>query len=122
MPERNGLSCSSKSVVEHARIRRRFVHVVFENVPAGEDQVVESGERDEFLDLGRAAVGALAQAHGAHLGERSDRLGEPFADGFDAGDERGRHRAHARDHDAEFALGRLDRADCPPSNATASRC
>ena len=35
------------------------------------------GQRDEILDLGRAAVGALAQADGGELRERADRLAEP---------------------------------------------
>ena len=104
------LQLLEQAVVEHARIGRGFVHVVFEDVPAGEDQIVESGERDKFLHLGRAPVGALAQAHGAHLRERSDGLRQAFADGLDAGDEGGGHRAHARNHHAELALGGLDGA------------
>ena len=104
------LQLLEQAVVEHAGVRGGFVHVVFEDVPAGEDQVVEPGERNEFLHLGRAAVGALAEADGAHLRERSDGLGEAFADRFDAGDEGRGHRAHARDHDAELAFGGLDGA------------
>ena len=90
--------------IEHACLARCGVHVVFEDVPAGEDQVVELRQRNKVLDLGRAAVGALAQADGAHLRQRADGAGNPLANGFHAGDERGGHRAHAGDHDAQLAV------------------
>ena len=47
-------------VIEHARIRRSLVHVVFEDVPPREDQIVERGERNELLHFWRASIGALA--------------------------------------------------------------
>jgi hypothetical protein len=68
------LQLVEQPLVEHSGVRGRFVHVVFENVPAGEDQVVEAGQRDEFLDLRRAAIGALAEPHRSHLRERADRF------------------------------------------------
>ena len=58
-----------QALIEHARVRSCVVHVVLEDVPSGEDQIIESSERDEFLHLRRTAVGALAEAHGAHLCE-----------------------------------------------------
>src|SRR5450759_3452499 len=42
------------------------VHVVFEDVPTGEDEIVQPGEWYEFVDLGKAAFGAFAQPDGAH--------------------------------------------------------
>ena len=101
------LELLEETIVEHARVGRGFVHVVFEDVPPGENQIVEARERNEFFHLGRAAVGALAEANRSHLGERSDGLGEAFANGFDAGHECSGHRAHARDHHSELALGGL---------------
>ncbi len=86
------------------------VHVVVENVPAGEYQIVQRGQGDEFLDLRGERVGALAQPDGAHLGQRSNRLGQAFAYGFDAGHEGSGDRAHAGDHDTQLSLGRLDLA------------
>ncbi len=89
------------------RGRRRsggVVDVAGEDVPAGEDDVVEVGEGDEVFDEGGAVVGALAEADGAHLGDGADGLGEAAADGFDAGDEGGGDGAHADGHDAKFAL------------------
>ena len=71
------------------------VEVVGEDVPAGEDDVVERGERDEVLDEGGAVVGALAEADGAHLGDGADGLGEAVADCFYAGDEGGGDGSHA---------------------------
>ena len=94
--------------IEHARFAGGRVHVVFENVPAGEDQIVKPGQRHEIVDLGGAAFGAFAQADGAHLSQRSDGLGDAFAYRFDAGDKRGRDRAHAGDHDSQLALRRRD--------------
>ena len=110
MVERNGFTCSSSERVEHAGLAGRRVHVVFEDVPAGEDQVIEPGERNEVLDLGRAAVGALAEADGAHLRQRSDGAGDSFAHGFHAGDEGGRDGAHTGNHDPQLSLGWRDLA------------
>ena len=66
------------------------------------------GERNEFVDLRRAVVGPLAEADRAHLRERSNRLGEAFADGDDAGDRGGADGAEADEQDAQLALGRCD--------------
>ena len=63
----------------------------------------EVGERNEVLDEGRVVVGALAEADGAHLGERADGLGEASPDGFDAGDECGGDGAQADHHHAQLA-------------------
>src|ERR1019366_1462199 len=52
--------------LEHARIAGSRVHVVFKNIPAGEDQIVESGERDKFVNFRRAAISALPQTDGSH--------------------------------------------------------
>ena len=94
---------------EHASFAGGRVHVVFENIPAGEDQIVEPGERNELLDFGRPAVGALSQTDGSHLGERADGVRDSLAHRFDARNKRRRDRAHAGDHYAQLALGRLDR-------------
>ena len=53
---------------EHAGFLGGGVHIVFENIPAGEDQIVKIGQRNKILDQGRAAVGALTQTNGGHLG------------------------------------------------------
>ena len=45
------------------------VEIAAEDVPAGEDEVVELGDGNEVLDEGSAVVGALAEADGAHLRE-----------------------------------------------------
>ena len=59
----------------------------------------------KFVDLGRAALGAFAEANGAHLGERADGAGNSFAHRFDARNKRGGDCAHTRDHDPQFAFG-----------------
>ena len=80
-----------------------LVDVVFENVPAGEDDVVQIGERNKILDQWRLVVGALAQADGAHLRERADGLGKAAADSFNAGDHRGGHGAQSDHHHSQLA-------------------
>ena len=95
-------------LLEHARVLRRLVAVVFEDVPAAEHDVVEVGEGDEVLDQGRAPVGPLAQADRAHLGDRANGAGDALADGEDAGDERGGDGPEADAHHAEFACRGCD--------------
>ena len=94
--------------LEHSGGAGRRVGVFLEDVPAAEDDVVQPGEIDELVDLRRTVVGALAEADGAHLRERADRLGEALADGEDAGDGGGADGAEADQEDAEFAGGRRD--------------
>ena len=86
--------------VEDLRGLGGVVEIAAEDVPAGEDDVVEVGDGGEVFDEGAAVVGALAEANGAHLGERADGLGEAAADGFYAGDEGGGDGSHAGNHDA----------------------
>ena len=50
----------------------RLVGVVGEDVPSAELELVELRERHEVGDLGRALVGALAEADRPHLRERAD--------------------------------------------------
>ena len=97
--------------LEHAGIAGGGVHVVLENVPAGEHQIIEPGQRNEFLDFGRAAIGAFPQTDGPHLSERADGVRDSFAHRFHARYKRRSHRAHAGDHHAQLALGGLD---CSP--------
>ncbi len=85
--------------LQHAGVGRRFVGVIFKNVPAAEDQVFHSGQRNEILDLGRPAIGALAEPDGAQLRQGPDRLAEPTLYRLHAGHERGADRAHARNQD-----------------------
>ena len=95
-------------VVEHAGAAGGDVGVVLEHVPAAEDEVVELGERHVVVDQRHVVVGAGADADGAHLGERADRLGQALADGEAAGDEGGADGAHAGQQDAQLAGGRGD--------------
>ena len=83
-------------------------HVVLENIPAGEAQVLKFGQRNKVLNQRRPRIRALAQANGSHLGKRADRLRNTFADRFHAGDEGGGDRPHPGNHDAQFSFGRLN--------------
>ena len=95
--------------VEDAALHRCFVGVVGEGVPGAEDDVVEVCERDELADEGRAVFRALAEADGAHLGERADGPAAAATGVLDAADERRGDGAEADEQDAEAALCRLDR-------------
>ena len=99
--------CSCRSSTP--RLHRGVVGVVGDRIPGAEDEVVEAGERDEVPDQRRAVFGALAEADGAHLGERADGLAAAAAGVLDAGDERRGDGAEADEEDAEAALGRRDR-------------
>ena len=85
-------TCSSWRVLEHAGYTGRGVAVFFEDVPAAEHDVVQARERQELVDLRRAAFGALAETNRAHLRERADRLGQTLADGHHAGNRGGADR------------------------------
>src|SRR5439155_865287 len=50
---------------EHAGIGGGGVHVIFKDVPPGEDQIVESSQRYKFVYFGSAAFGAPPQANGS---------------------------------------------------------
>ena len=72
MAESGSFSFSSSAGSRTRALRGGFVGGVFENVPAAEDQIVQAGQRNEILDVRGAAVGALAEADGGQLRERSD--------------------------------------------------
>ena len=119
MAESGSFNCVEQRALEHLGVDRGFVGGVFVDVPAAEDQVVQAGQRNEILDLGRAAVGALSQANGRQAasairsGVRSAAL-----DGFHAGDEGGAHRADSGNQDAKLSVGGrnldviFERANC----------
>ena len=100
--------------VEDAAADGGLVGVVGDRVPGAEDEVVEARQGHEVLDQRRAVFGALAEADGAHLGQRADGLGGAAPQVLDAGDERRRDGAEADDEDAELALalGRCRESGC----------
>jgi hypothetical protein len=87
---------------------RRVIKVTAEDVPAGEDNVVEIGDRGEIFDERATAGGTFAEANMAHLRYGTDWLGEAAANCFYAGDEGGGDSSHTGNHDAEFSSCRLD--------------
>jgi hypothetical protein len=93
---------------EHARVHRRVVGGIGEDVPRAEDEIVQPRERDEILDRGRAILGALAETDRAHLRQAADRLGQSHLDCFDTRDERRAHRSEADEQHAELACRRSD--------------
>src|SRR5581483_11582421 len=84
------------------------VAVLFEDVPAAEHEIVERRERHDLVNLRRTPLGALAEAHGTHLRQRSDRFGDSFSYGDHAGDRRGADGAEADQQHAELAARGCD--------------
>ena len=108
MPPRNFLALQQVFRREHGGVGGGFVGGIGEKVPAAEDQIFERGERDEILDRRGAILGALAEANGAQLRDRADRLRAVVANQVHAGHEGGGHGAHADGQDAEFSLWRCN--------------
>ena len=94
--------------VEDLRGAGGVVEIAAEDIPSGEDEVVELGDGGEVFNEGRVVVGSLAEADGSHLGDGADGFCEAAADCFYAGDEGGCYGSHSWDHDAKFSGGRLD--------------
>ena len=111
-PGLEGLQLGSDRVevlaAQNPRLDSRFVSVVGEDVPAAEDEIVETGQLDEVLDQGILLFRPFPQADRSHLGQRADGLGEALSDGHDAGDEGRRHGAQADGHDPELSGRFLD--------------
>ena len=103
------LYLAEQVALEHARFRGGRVHIVFENVPPGEHQVVEAGEGNKFLNLGRPSFGPLPETDRAHLSERANRRSNSPAHGFHARNKGGCNRAHAGNHHPEFSLRGMNR-------------
>ena len=97
-------------VVEDTRLAGGLVGVVAVDVPSRELELVQAGQGHELADARRAVVGPLAETDGPHLGEAADRPREPLADGLHARDEGRRHRAHAREQDAQLSFRGRDRS------------
>ena len=79
---------------------RCLKHVVGEDIPPGEGDVLQTSQGYKVLDQGAVAIGSLAQADGCHLGQRPYRLGDCLADCFHAGDQGSGDCPHADQHDS----------------------
>src|SRR5258708_7510206 len=102
------LELIEQTLIEHSRIRSRFIHVVFKDVPTSEGQIGGSSKRDKLLDFWRTSISSLAQPNRSHLCQRTDRLGNALTNRFNSRNKRGRDSAHSRNHYAELALRRVD--------------
>src|SRR6185295_7445790 len=65
-----------KGSVEDARALCCFVSVVFEDIPAAKDQVIQPGQGHEIFEARTTAIRTLSEANGRELGDRADRLSE----------------------------------------------
>ena len=96
--------CFEQRGLEHARRPGGFVAVLVEEVPPAEYDVIEGGQGKQVTDPGRPALGPLAEANRAHLGQRTDGFRQALADGENAGDEGRADGTEAYEENAEFAL------------------
>ena len=85
-------------------MRRRFVRRVVENIPAAEDQIVQTGQRNKILDHRAAALGAFPEADGSKLCERTNGLAEAALYRFNPRHERGADRSNAGNQDPQLAF------------------
>src|SRR5262245_35835407 len=85
-------------------MHRRLVTVFLKNIPGAEDQIIKLGQWDKIFDQWGPAFRALAQADRSHLCQAADWPGNSFANRFDAGDKRRRHRAHSNEQNSELAI------------------
>ena len=84
---------------DSCRARGR-VAVVLENVPSTEHEVIESRQRHDVGDARRASLRPLPQTHRSHLRQRTDWLGNSFANGEHAGNRGGADGAEADEQHA----------------------
>ncbi len=91
--------------VQHAGLEGGFVGVVGDRVPGAEDELVEPGQRHELVDQRRLALGTFAEANGAHLRQRADRLRGAAPGVLDAGDEGRGNGAEPGEQHSELAFG-----------------
>src|SRR6202030_2992720 len=83
-------------VAEYTGIRSGLVSVVLEQIPPAENQIVQIRQRDKLLNFRRIVVGTLSETDGAKLSQRTDGLGQAFANQFDTRQECGADSAHSR--------------------------
>jgi hypothetical protein len=90
--------------LQHAGLHRRFVSVVFKNVPAADLDIFDLGQRHKVLDGGATPLRPFSQTDGAELGQRSDRFSDPSLDCFQPGNEGRGYRPHAGYEHAQLAV------------------
>jgi hypothetical protein len=81
------------------------VGILGEGVPATEDEILHSGQGNEFLYLRNPILRALAEADGPQLRQGAHRLSETFLYELDARDQGRRHRSHTRHQNAQLTVG-----------------
>jgi hypothetical protein len=98
------LQLRQRLFIQHLGMRGRLVNIVLEDVPTGEHNIVQIGQRNKVLDQWRFVVRALAQPDRAHLRKRPNRLGQSAADGLHSGNHRCGYGAQADNHYPKFPL------------------
>src|SRR5258708_22585890 len=91
-------------VAQHTGLRSGLVSVILEKIPAGENQIVKIGQGDKLLNFWRMVIGALAEADGTELRQRTNRRRLAFANQLHAGHKCRGHRSHSRQQDPKLSL------------------
>jgi hypothetical protein len=121
-----GRDWSEVLFLEHARRASRFEHVVLEHVPAAENEVVKTSERNEVADQRHAIVGSLAEANRTELRERAGGRGEALLREKTTRKKSTRDRTHSGQEHAELSAvcGDLVRSvhACHTSGAPSDPC
>ena len=97
------LDLSQQLFFQHTGVDGRLIGVIFEDVPAGENQIFNVCQGNKILNLRKPSFGPFAQADGTHLGKRANGQANAFAHRFDARHESGGHSAHAGNHYPQLA-------------------
>jgi hypothetical protein len=90
---------------QHPGLHRRLVGVVFENIPAAEDQIVKPGQGYEILDERTIMIRALAQTNGAILSQGAYRTSQTFFDQLYARNNRRTDGSHTGEEDTQLPSG-----------------
>src|SRR6185369_12023037 len=91
---------------EYASLHCGVEGVVPENIPSAENNVVERGERNEFVDLRASVVSPFSEPDRSHLGKRAYRLCQSALYCLDSRDECRTHSTQANQQNAELTLSR----------------
>ena len=92
--------------VEDTCFRGRLVGIIRKHIPSAENEIVEFRERHEGLNFWHAIVGALPEADGAHLRQRTNRHRLLAPHQFDTRHKCGADSPHARRQYSQFSFWR----------------
>ena len=94
--------------IENPCLDRAFVAVIFVNVPAAEDEVIQGRERNKVMDFRNSPFRAFSQPDGSKLGQRTHRLRNFLLYRFHPSDKRRTDGTQSGNEDTQFSGRRFD--------------